>query len=129
MWRGKRHSRSGFTLLEIMVSLAILSIALVTLLSANNKALAMIAESESMTDAVTLAREEMEKLYIEPTPEAGVSDKKSSEDYPRFKWRVEIVETPFEGVMEARVKVFEAGDEKETPVFSLKAYITKKAAL
>ena len=107
------------------MALAILSISLVTLLSAHNKALSMSAEAAAMTDAVTLGREEMEKLYIDLSPETGVSDKKKRDDYPEFEWRVEIKETPFPTVWEAGIKVFNAGDKNERPVFKLTSYLAK----
>ncbi|MBI5816327.1 MAG: prepilin-type N-terminal cleavage/methylation domain-containing protein [Nitrospinae bacterium] len=116
---------AGFTLLEVVVAMAILSIALVTLLSANNKALLMNAEAVSLTDAVTLGREEMEKLYMGQLPEAGVSEKKTREDYPAYAWRVEVKETPFGGVWETGVYVFGANDGKERRIFRLKAYMQK----
>lgn len=128
MWRKKRLENAGFTLLEIMVSLAILAIALVTLLSAHNKALSMSAEAVKLTDAVALAREEMEKFYIEPLPQPGVSDKKKRDDYPDFEWRTEVAETPFEGVWEVKIDVFKEGDEKEHGVFTLKTYVKKEVS-
>ena len=127
-WRKTISRRKGFTLLEIMVSLAILATALVALLSANNKALSMTAGAAELTDAVALAREEMEKFYIEPLPEPGVSMKKKRDDYPLFEWRSEIVETPFQNVWEVRLNVFKAGDENERSVFTLKSYVSRSAA-
>lgn len=125
-WKTGRLDRGGFTLLEIMVSLAILSLALVPLLAARNKALVMNAEARRLTDAVSLAREEMERLHIEPLPEPGTSDPKKRDDYPAFEWRTEITETPFENVWEARLLVYHAGEKDGPSLFSLRAYVEKK---
>ena len=50
-----RHNSSGFTLLEIVIAMAILSFSLVALLSATNRALIMNASATRLTDAVFLA--------------------------------------------------------------------------
>ena len=119
------HRRCGFTLLEIMVSLAILSISLVTLLSAHNRALLLNAEAATLTDAVTLAREELEKLYIKPPTESLDVEKKRRKDYPLFEWLTQIKETPFENIVEARVVVYKIKGGESPPVVSLKAYLAR----
>lgn len=123
MRRGGR--RSGFTLLEIVIALAVLSISLVTLLSAHGKAVAISANADALTDAVTLAREEMEKLHIATSPAEERSEKLKRDDYPEYEWRVIIKETPFTNVWEARLAVFKSGDKEERPVFSLVSYLSK----
>lgn len=111
--------------MEIMISMAVLSIALVALLSANNKALSMNHDAARLTDAVFLARGEMEKIYFNALPEEGVSEKQKHSDYPGFEWRTEIKETPFERMWETRITVYKVNDKKDHPVFSLQAYISK----
>ncbi len=118
-------SENGFTLLEVVVAVAILSTSLVALLSAHNRALLMEAEAVRLTEIVSLAREEMERLYLKPLPEAGVSELRKREDYPRYQWRTEIKETPFNGAWEVAVLVFEAGDDGASDLFTLKAYVRK----
>ena len=119
------RSKSGFTLLEILVAVAILSISMVTLLSAHNRALLMNAEAVEITEVVTLAREEMEKMYMGASLEDGLSDVRKREDYPQFQWRTEVRETPFKGSREVTVRVFKAEKEKAGDLFTLKAYIRK----
>jgi len=118
-------SKSGFTLLEILVAVAILSISMVALLSAHNKALFMNSEAVEITEVVTLAREEMENMYMRPSIESGLSDVRNRKDYPQYQWRVEVKETPFKGAREVIVRVFKAKDEKAGDLFTLKAYVRK----
>ncbi len=118
-------SENGFTLLEVVIAVAILSTSLVALLSAHNRALLMEAEAVKLTEVVTLAREEMERLYLKPLPEVGVSELRKREDYPRYQWRTEIKETPFNGAWEVAVRVFKAGDDDASDLFTLKAYVRK----
>lgn len=119
----KLYRKSGFTLLEIMVSLAIMSIALVTLLTAHNRAILLNSEAGFVTDASMLAREEMARLYIgnvSATPEPA---KKNRDDYPGYSWVSTIGETPFPGVLEAEIAVFR--NENKNPLMILKSYIVK----
>lgn len=125
MRRGGRLRGGGFTLLEIVIALAILSISLVTLLSAHGRAVTISANAEALTDAVTLAREEMEKLHIATTPVEERSEKLKRDDYPDYEWRVDIKETPFTNVWEARLVIFKSGDKEERPVFSLVSYLSR----
>lgn len=125
MRRDGRRNGSGFTLLEVVIALAILSISLVTLLSAHGRAVTISANAEALTDAVTLAREEMEKLSIAAMPVEERSEKLKRDDYPEYEWRADIKETPFTNVWEARLVVFKAGDKEERPVFSLVSYLSK----
>ncbi|VAX22936.1 hypothetical protein MNBD_NITROSPINAE03-874 [hydrothermal vent metagenome] len=118
-------SKSGFTLLEILVAVAILSISLVALLSAHNKALFMNAEAVEITEVVTLAREEMENMYMRASIESGLSDVRKRKDYPQYQWRTEVKETPFKGSREVIVRVFRAENEKAGDLFALRAYIRK----
>ncbi|MBI4666535.1 MAG: prepilin-type N-terminal cleavage/methylation domain-containing protein [Nitrospinae bacterium] len=125
MRRNAIRSEAGFTLLEIMVALAILSISLVTLLTAHGRAMTMTDDAAKLTDAVTMAREEMERMQMEPLPEAGVSEKRRRDDFPWFQWRAEVKETPFPNVWEVGISVFRAGDDRETPITGLRAYVAR----
>jgi len=88
----------------------------------------MIADAAQTTDAVFLAREEIERFYIDPLPEAGLHDKKTRDDFPAFEWKTEIKATPFDGVFETKVMVFHRGasaKEGSTPIFELTTYVMK----
>ncbi|VAX21791.1 hypothetical protein MNBD_NITROSPINAE01-1553 [hydrothermal vent metagenome] len=126
MLNRRRHSKNGFTLLEVMISLAILAIALVALLSANNRALTLNHEASRLTDAVTIAREEMEKMFLGILPEDDTRKKIKKGEFPGLRWKATAVETKIEGVLEAQVLVFNATDRNERPIVTLKSYITKK---
>jgi prepilin-type N-terminal cleavage/methylation domain-containing protein len=118
--------RDGFTLLEVMVSVSILAISFVAILSANNRALMMSAESVSLSKAVTLAREELERAQIEKLKlSVGVSEKKTSKEYPGLAWRFRVATTPFGAVKKADITIFSADDKKETGIVTLSSYITK----
>ena len=94
-----RHARSrgGFTLLEVMISLAILSLALVAISSLTGGAVAMEAYSRRATEATLLLRSKMNDLE-DQLHKDGFSDfnddKRGTfedEGAPGYAWRAEIL--------------------------------------
>jgi general secretion pathway protein I len=96
----ERRSEHGFTLLEVMIALAILAISLVALSDINAGAIAMHSYAKKLTVATFLAKGKMldieskldaegfpaEKDNIEPS-EGNFED----EGFPDYKWSVEVV--------------------------------------
>lgn len=83
-------SRAGFTLLEVMVSVAIIGIALVTLIGSQSQSISIATISRFETTASLLARQKMTELAL-----AGFDDLQSAEgdfgeDFPEFRWQVEV---------------------------------------
>jgi len=70
-----RHWDEGFTLLEVLISLAILSGVIVTVLSVMNSHLAASIKLEDSSGAALLAREKLEQLRLYGAPETGKSEK------------------------------------------------------
>ncbi len=91
------HS-SGFTLLEVMVSLAILSVSLVAILNLHSGGVRVHNYSKHLTVATLLARSKMidveEHLLDEGLPEMNERMEGSFEEegYPGYWWTVEIVQ-------------------------------------
>ncbi len=114
--------QQGFTLVEVAISIAIISITLVLLLGVFNKTIATAAENGVITNAVMLGSEKMASFDTGAFPEEG--DDKWREDlrYPRYSYRTYIAPTPFPDVRLVRVKV--RHDDKEA--FSLDRYMVKK---
>jgi general secretion pathway protein I len=116
--------RGGFTLLEVMIALAIIAVSLVSLLSAHNRALTMLARAEALTKVTMLAREEMERVILRPPVEPGMSERMYREEESPYRWRVEARPTPFEGTLEVILTVFAADDEEETQsLVELRSYM------
>ena len=92
-----RPSRSGFTLLEVMISLAILAVSLVAISGLTGGAVAMEAYSRRATEATLLLRAKMNDVE-DQLHKDGFSDfddeKRGSfdeEGAPGFAWRAEIL--------------------------------------
>ena len=109
-----------------MVALAILSISLITLLSANNNAIALTAGAGDLTDAVTLARLSMEKHHLDPAPKKGIKEPTTHDDFPGFIVRAEIAESDFPDVSEVTVAVYKKAGEEERLLFTLTSHLSKE---
>ncbi len=90
-------SAGGFTLLEVMVSLAILSVSLVAVLNLHSGSIRVHNHAKHLTVATLLARSKMidleEYLLAEGLPEMDERTEGTFEEegYPGYTWNAEIV--------------------------------------
>lgn len=95
----------GFTLLEIMVALAIIGVAFVALLGLRNRDIVLHERGRSIIEATALAQQRMGEVLIGEYPSLGTSEGQFEEGSARFVWRQDVQPTPFEFVREVRVSV------------------------
>lgn len=87
----------AFTLLEVVVALAILGVSLVAVLDINASAVYSHVYAKKLTIATLLARSKMtdleQKMYDEPLPADDDEDSGdfSAEGWPGFKWRAKVI--------------------------------------
>ncbi len=81
--------KSGFTLLEVIIAVAIIGSSLAILLGAVNKNLLLASQSKNITIASFLAQRKMGEVEVEGFPEIG-NQEGSFEDYPEFKWYLSV---------------------------------------
>ena len=116
---------SGFTLIEIVIALTIISIALVTLLSAMNQTVATAAENSEITESALLAQEKLTMIDRELGESEGEpvsTDWTKDERYPALTYKIDIEETPFPEVSEVTVKIRSGGKN----IFTLESYLIKE---
>ena len=104
--RRKLTYKQGFTLLEAMVSLAILAIGLIAVIRTFSISTRANAFARDRTTATLLAEQKMAELRGMPLREIGIKTGDFGEDYPRFKWQTLITLTGDDDIFEAVVRVF-----------------------
>ena len=83
----------GFSLLEILVALAVFASAFVILLSAHSSAAKQAQRAENLMIATLLAREELSLSETLPFEELLNAEGDFGEDFPRFTWERIVSET------------------------------------
>lgn len=92
------RSRKGFTLLEIMVAVAILSISLVALLTFQGNTMLTSGRAERITEATLLARMKMAEIELEldksmrkgEFPEEKTEEGEFEDPFDNYKWKLSI---------------------------------------
>lgn len=92
-----RHRSAGFTLLEVMIAVAIMAIALTTLYGSQSRSLSHATESHFNIVASSLAAAKLAELQSgvgEPVTDSG----DFGDDFPGYGWQMEVESASFEGV-------------------------------
>jgi len=107
---------SGFTLLEVLVAVAILAIAMVAILKANVQSLDTLTRSRETSTASLLAASKLAE--VEAAGAANWSELRGdfAEDYPDYTWEVETSSTEVEGLVRVAVIVQRGGAEPGSEV-------------
>ncbi len=96
------RSRKGFTLLEVLVALAILAGSLTTLVLVYNNHLSIVIRDREETTALLLAREMIDDpLFLSTSETKG----DFAPDYPGFTWQKEVTRDKYPGVDRYRLNV------------------------
>lgn len=84
----------GFTLLEVLIAVALLAMALVPLLGSMNASLNLAYSAKMKTIATLLARERMTRVELAGFPELGDSTGDFGENAAAFSWKQSVIEPP-----------------------------------
>lgn len=88
------RSDNGFTLLEVMIAFAILSLSLIVLLSLRNSSIRVVEHSDRITTATLLAKAKMEEMPR--SVQVGESEGEfEGEAYKGYKWKRIVSPPPF----------------------------------
>lgn len=83
-------NQRGFTLLEVIVAVAIMGASLAILLGAVNRNLVMASRSKNQSIAYTLAQQKLTEIELNGYPDVG-QDQGIFEEYPGFNWYVNVL--------------------------------------
>ena len=112
----RTHARAGFTLLEVMISLAIVGGLLITLLYTLNYNLGIAERHRVITLSTSLAKEKMYEMETKPAGGKG----QFPEPYASFSYETNVKDSLFPGMSEITVVVKNAQEE-----FSLSELVKK----
>jgi general secretion pathway protein I len=101
---------TGFTLIEVMVALAVVAIALMALLSLQHQTLQSVVRASDMTKAALLAQELMTQAETGPFPALGTTsgnfESTHPHHYPNFRWEQSVeASAVFPDIRKVRIMV------------------------
>jgi general secretion pathway protein I len=100
---------SGFTLLEVMVALAIMAGVILTVLGSVNYHLGIIAGERDSTALTLLARTRMTELEQAPAKGEGTF----APGHPELTWKADLLPVDLPGLQKLVVKVRRGSDGRE----------------
>ncbi|MDP2268642.1 MAG: type II secretion system minor pseudopilin GspI [Deltaproteobacteria bacterium] len=89
------RNRKGFTLLEVMIAMAILAISLVAVFRSQSQSVSMAGEARFLTTASLLAQGKMAAVESMKPQELIDGSGGFGDDFPDYLWRVEVKDTAF----------------------------------
>ena len=87
-------SEKGFTLLEVMIAVAVLAIALTSLFGSQSASVRLATESRFNIQAPLLARKQLAELTLAEDFVSGEGD--FDDDFAGFRWELQVEEVFFE---------------------------------
>ncbi len=115
----------GFTLLEVMIALAILALVGVAFLRAQASSVQLLDESGQISLATLLAREKMAELESLGFPEAGKTSGRGGDAFPGFRWEQVVSPTEIPILRQGLVRVLWKDGTRERNL-ELVAYFAQK---
>ena len=88
----------GFTLLEVMIAVALISIALVTLLGSQSQSVFFANSAKFETMAALLAQSKMSEITIQAADSLSSDSGDFGEDYPGYAWEATVSDVSIEGM-------------------------------
>lgn len=89
----KQAGKKGFTLMEVMVAMAILAIALVSIFQLQSQSISMATDSRFMTTAALLAQSKMVEVETQSPLSNKTENGDFGPDYPQYAWQLIIGDT------------------------------------
>ena len=80
----------GFTLLEVMVAVALLAIALTAVLGSQSQSVSLAGEAKFNTTAALLAQSKMAEVEVEDAEDLTSDSGDFGEDFPDYTWEMTV---------------------------------------
>ena len=115
----RKRRAGGFTLIEIVVALAVLAIAMGALIAGMGRYADNAAYLREKTLALWVAHNRLTEIQLESVfPSVGKSDGDADMGGIQWRWHVEVVETPDPGVRRVNIGVQAQGRKGDSAALS-----------
>jgi general secretion pathway protein I len=94
--RIKQRESSGFTLLEVMVAMAIIAIALTAVLGSQSQGVSLASEAKFNTTAPLLAQSKIAEIEMTEAVDLSGNSGDFGEDFPGYTWEFSVEDVVFE---------------------------------
>lgn len=94
----KNRCNRGFTLLEVIIAVAIIAIALTTLLGSQSQSVSFANSVKFETMAALLAQSKMSEIVIQEADSLSSDSGDFGDDYPGYAWDVRVSNISIEGI-------------------------------
>ena len=116
--------QKGFTLLEVIIAVAIMGASLAILLGAVNRNLVLASQSKNQSIAQSLAQQKITEIELEGYPEVG-QEQGIFEEFPGFSWYVNILPYDIEQLgTEIRIVMVDIAWDEGNRVFKVATAIS-----
>lgn len=119
------RNSAGFTLLEVLVAVAVLGIAMAAVIAADARYADSAGYLRDRTMALWVAHNRMTEIELAPVwPDIGDSDDTVDMGTGRWHWRAHVQSTPDEHTRRIDVSVFKDGDRQNTSYAFITSFLS-----
>lgn len=90
----------GFTLLEVLVAMAVLTIALTSIYKLHGQTMVMSGKARFLTMAPQLAQSKLAEIEGQPFQDIGDGSGDFGKDHPNYQWKLSMEDIPTELITE-----------------------------
>ncbi|MFA5516812.1 MAG: type II secretion system minor pseudopilin GspI [Desulfuromonadales bacterium] len=118
----------GFTLLEVMIALAIIAISLVTLLGLSNRSIAVNLRLQMITQATLLAQQRIAEIELQASAPGfafSTEEGEFAEPFENYTWEVAYQDSPLPYLQIVTVTVV-WGDKAKNEAVDLSSFVFRR---
>jgi general secretion pathway protein I len=100
-----KAGKGGFTLMEVMIAMAILAIALVAIFQSQSQSIAMATDARFLTTSTLLAQSKMAEIEAMEPRNLKSENGDFGDGFPDYRWRLEVSNTEIDRVKRLEMSI------------------------